>query len=256
MLKAENSSSLLYFSHMLKKPIRYGLGQNHEFSIYRSSALCYRYRKRATLLRYRVLKRVHKNFSSTSMRQQFLNRIVAEKPFGDLISSKRFYKQLNRISNNLMMNEFEITLWALLIDQLTASEKIFGFRQILYFTGFACKSFVCDDLCIFEQRCVKKLRTFTSRYNNWLCMTNCNFDISLRDINQKFNCLSSIEHQPSENAKVINELIEQMQIRPRKIQLRNETTSDLSTVAELENQLEIFEHDILGGERLDPIGLN
>lgn len=255
MLKVENSAPLLYFSHMQKRPARNGLGINHDFSIYRTPSTCYRYKKRATLTRYNLLKKVHKSFISNSMKQQFLNRIVAEKPFGDLITCRRLYKQLNRVSNNLMMNEFEIALWGLLLDQLTAAEKIFGFIQILYFTGFACKSFFCDDLCIFEQKCVKKFRHFTSRYNNWLCMTNCNFDISLRDINSKFECLKSPEHEPSDNAQLLNSLAEQMKIRPRQSDPDNESESEISTVADLENQLEIFENDTLGGEKLDPIFL-
>lgn len=245
---------VLYFAHQ-NNGLRACASSPQEASIYRNNTSCHRYRRKATDFRYKLLRKIFKLNHVTGQRQQFISRIVAEKPFGDLFSPCKLYKLLTKVSNNLLMNELEIAMWAILIDQLTDAEKTFKPRMALYFTAFAAKSYFCEDMCIYELRCRRLLKAFNTVYSNWLCMTNCSFDISLRQINEKFNDLSQPLHSPSDSAQMLNDLTDQMIPRYRKPEAIDDTRSEASTVADMETQLEIFEQDTLGGEKLEPIGL-
>lgn len=203
-------------------------------------------------IRYGLRKGVYRARSISAIRQQFLSRIVTQQPFGTRFSPVLLYRILNRIANILLMNEFEISLWALFIDQLSETEKSFQPTLLLYFTGYAAKSYFNEDICIYEPYSNLLIPHFIIKYSNWLCMTNCNFDASYSQIFGKYNQLSA-PHSYSEGATSLYDL----QL-PRKCLLPSleDSRSETSTLADLEMKLEIFEQDTLGGEKLEPIEPN
>lgn len=214
-----------------------------------SSSICSYFKPTQNIrLRYRLLKNIYMSRSLSAIRQQFLSRIVTDEPFGTRFLHAILYRLLNKIANNLLMNEFEISLWALFIDQLSETEKSFKPALLLYFTAVAAKGYFNKDISIYEQHSHLCMPNFNIRYSSWLCMTNCNFDVTYSQIHNKYNQLSS----PDDLS--IDRLIQYLQLYPKLEE--SESKSEISTVDDLENKLEMFQHDILGGEKLEDIDNN
>lgn len=203
-------------------------------------------------IRYGLRKGVYRARSISAVRQQFLSRIVTQQPFGTRLSPMLLYRILNKIANILLMNEFEISLWALFIDQLSEAEKSFHPGLLLYFTGYAAKSYFNEDICIYEPYLNFMITHFRIRYSNWLCMTSCNFDASYSQIFDKYSQLSA-PHSYSEGATSLYDL--QLPLKCLLPSLED-SRSETSTLADLEMKLELFEQDTLGGEKLEPIEPN
>jgi hypothetical protein len=195
--------------------------------------------KRLHSEKFRREKRLFNNEGLTSERQQLLWHLALSFPMKSYCL-RLIYKLIVKVANVLLMNALEITHWSI---QLTAMLADCGLKtnRLLLFTGFASKMYFNADVRALEQRCGKILPAFPQKFRRWLLMTDCEYDLPLRQLNLEYSELSE-GHMRKLPCKTL---------RP----VRKET--DLSTEEDWERQMEQdmleFEEGTMKGEKLSPL---
>jgi len=200
---------------------------------------------------YRDIKKLKKD-GIKATRQQFLNRIAREISLATSVPAFSTYSQLTQIATKLSMSDFEVAGWALLLESLPDTEKTIPGSKVFLFTAYRAKKLLGGVNLRTEKKLNFLLRDFSLKFENWVLLTNCKAELPLCKVNENLNRLKQPVHVPEKKGRyedLVSFIID------KKIDtVKSESShSDLSTVADLDFQLEMFEQETLGGEKLEPI---
>ena len=125
----------------------------------------------------------------------FINRIISnsESLNSDIKNNNEIHKILLSLTKQLMMNEYELTIFSMLLDEFGWSNINFSLNDYLMFVGFFVKKLSSDDgLIIFDY--IKKIdNSINDKYSNWKKIYNdkiknhSNFTYS--EVNKRFKLL-------------------------------------------------------------------
>jgi len=89
-------------------------------------------------------------------------------------------------------------------------------------------------------------------FHNWQLVTDCTAELDMKEVNQCYNYLASkVRIKGFKNYdQMVRDL---MPVVYRKESHSSENKSDISTISDLEMELEAFQNNMLGGEKLSPI---
>ncbi|CAG9319045.1 unnamed protein product [Blepharisma stoltei] len=199
-----------------------------------------------------IYKKLRQEFTEEGvsyLRQHLLKAISTNSPFKLLIPDT--YTTLNKVAEILLLNEFELVYWHILIESTSKAERAMNSQLLAIFTAFMAKSDLNNEYEPFEYLLETIFPNFRMNYYNWTLITDCS-DVSLAQLNAKYNemILSNKTHLYRDYDDMVNEL---MDMPRRKESYISEYKSDLSTIGDMENELELFEQEVLGGEHFSSI---
>mmetsp|Transcript_4130 Transcript_4130/g.6246 ORF Transcript_4130/g.6246 Transcript_4130/m.6246 type:complete len:241 (+) Transcript_4130:124-846(+) len=199
---------------------------------------------------YKVLRHNYLNFGVTYSRQRLLKRVSKESPLD--LARERNYSLFNQIADILLMDEMEIAYWFCLMRKTSKSEREFKPWLIALFTGFLGKLALNKDSEAIEDYLVYRFPNFKLYFHNWQLVTDCTAELDMKEVNQCYNYLASkVRIKGFKNYdQMVRDL---MPVVYRKESHSSENKSDISTISDLEMELEAFQNNMLGGEKLSPI---
>jgi hypothetical protein len=134
-------------------------------------------------------------------------------------------QNINRIANDLMMEELEVALWAAYLDKVSTSDMQLGYETLLLFSAYSSKQHFTTDMHIFEAFCVHQSSDFAARYHQWRLVTDVVTTISLQELNKVVSMLSTPRTSPFQtrfsdyNALVSQLISDQSEEKPREVKV-------------------------------------
>lgn len=199
--------------------------------------------------KYKKLRQDFTDEGVSYVRQHLLRVISTNSPFKLLLPDT--YNTLNKVAELLLLNEFELVCWHILIESTSKTERSMNSQLLAIFTAFMAKCDLNNDYEPYEYLLESIFPNFRMNFYNWTLITDCS-DVSLQELNSKYNelILSTKTHFYRDYDDLVNEL---MDMPKRKESTASEYKSDLSTIGDMENELELFEQEVLGGEHFSSI---
>jgi len=204
--------------------------------------------KASTLSWYNELRKEYSTFGVSYSRQKLLRKLSKDSPLH--CKKDKSYFLFNWVADILLLNQLEIVYWHCLLQSTSKSERAMDAKYLAVFTAFMAKQALSEDIEPFESCLTSKFYDFKLRFRNWQLVTDCNVELDLKEINQKFSYLLGFEKPTKNYEKMVNYL---MPSPERKESHTSETRSDDSAYGDLETELQAFEHNMMGGEKLSPI---
>lgn len=200
--------------------------------------------RKLQIKRYKRARKAFEVDGLTYQRQLLLWHLSLQFPQTNL-SPAQVYRLFVKVANALMLNDLEITHWGLQLAEIAQGDQCMNPRRLLVFTGFASKLYFNADARYLELRCCKAIPEFSSKFRQWLLMSDCLYDVPLSKLNLVYSQLSS-------GRVIINKSTYKLVKRMRR-------GTDLSTEDDLEAHLTrdllAFEEGMMKGEKLSPLDL-
>ncbi len=125
----------------------------------------------------------------------FINRIISnsESLNSDIKNNNEIHKILLSITKQLMMNEYELTIFSLILDEFGWSNIDFSINDYLMIVGFFVKHLSSDDeLIIFDY--IKKIdNSINDKYSNWKKIYNDKIknhsNFTYNEVNKRYKLL-------------------------------------------------------------------
>jgi len=202
------------------------------------------------LRNYRDFQKLKRRCINAS-RQQYLNRLARDFSLATNTSPSRLYRYLTKYATQLALTDLEIAGWAILLQSLPDSEKVLSTAKVLLFTAYTAKKILGSTNFRVDQKLNSTVPNFTLNYENWLLLTSSSSDLSLKQVNEKLRKLKEPVHVP-EKKGYFEDLVSFIMTK-KADSGAPESLSDHSTIADWDVQMETFENEIMGGEKLPPI---
>ena len=161
------------------------------------------------------------------------------------------YSLLLSVSTALLLNELEIAFWSIVLK--SKNDPMIEPKYLAHFTAFLAKWNLNGDISHFEVYLNSILPNFRLCFYNWQLVSDFSCEISLRDINSRYNHLLILAAKNHKNYDLM--VGELMQIPRRKISTISESyASEVSFEdIDIEKTLEEFELDLVEEAKLSPI---
>ena len=150
------------------------------------------------------------------------------------------------ISGIFHLNLLEIIYWGILLHRVP--DSIFRPRLFAYFTAYETKSKLNSDISQYDAFINSKIPNFKILYSNWQIIVDI-FEPTVRDIVFQYGQMVKYEINSKDYEKMVDKIVE---IPKRKESILTEVT-ETSGMEEMEQELEIFQRDLMNGEKLSPI---
>ena len=150
--------------------------------------------RRTALIKYKELKKKYLETEVTYTRQLYLRHITARSKLD--VPPLVLMQTLNRIANDLMMEELEVALWAAYLDKAGATDLQLGSDTLLLFTAYSSKLHFTTEAPMFEAFCVHQSSDFASRYQQWRLVTDVVTNVTLQELNKVVASLSQPRTSP------------------------------------------------------------
>ena len=177
--------------------------------------------RRTALIKYKELKKKYLETEVTYSRQLFLRHITARSKLD--VPPLALMQTLNRIANDLMMEELEVALWAAYLDKANNSDLSLGCETLLLFSAYSAKLHFATDIPMFEAFCIHQSSDFATRYQQWRLVTDVVTNITLQELNKIVSVLSQPRSSPFQtkfsdyNALVTQLISEPTEEKPREV---------------------------------------
>ena len=174
--------------------------------------------RRAALIKYKELKKKYLDTEVTYTRQLYLRHITARSKLD--ILPLVLMQTLNRIANDLLMEELEVALWAAFLDKANTVDLQLGGDMLLLFSAYSAKLHFTTDAPMFEAFCVHQSSDFTGKYQQWRLVTDMVSNVSLQELNKVIASLSQPRTSPfqtkfSDYNALVTQLINEQQAEER-----------------------------------------
>lgn len=150
------------------------------------------------------------------------------------------------ISGIFHLNLLEIIYWGILLHRVP--ESVFRPELFAYFTAYETKSKLNSDISQYDAFINSKIPNFKILYSNWQIIVDI-FEPTVRDISFKYCQMVKYDINFKDYEKMVDKIVE---VPKRKESTLTEVT-ETSGLEEMEQELEIFQRDLMNGEKLSPI---
>ena len=130
------------------------------------------------------------------------------------------------------------------------TETVFRPRLLAYFTAYQAKVALNSNVLAYDNMLNAKIPNFKMLFNNWQLVFDAGFEPSLKEINQKYSEMLS-RKKPGKNYKEMIDLL--MEMPRRKESIMSEQLTETSQIENMDFELNVFQNDLLKGEKLSPI---
>ncbi|CAG9329256.1 unnamed protein product [Blepharisma stoltei] len=142
--------------------------------------------------KYQALKNWYQENRKNQTISLMLNRITKNNKISSEFYSRPLLMLLEEICDSLMMEELEISLWAIYLDNIIWGKNASYFENGIWFASYAAKSSLSNDIEIYEKIIVEKIPNFHRFYDEWYSQHRSDLSVNSMNINQKYNKLSRI----------------------------------------------------------------
>ena len=174
--------------------------------------------RRAALIRYKEMKKKYLETEVTYTRQLYLRHITARAKLD--VPPLVLMQTLNRIANDLLMEELEVALWAAFLDKANTVDLQLGSDTLLQFSAYSAKLHFTSEAPMFEAFCVHQSSDFTGKYQQWRLVTDMVGNVTLQELNKVVAALSQPRNSPfqtkfSDYNALVTQLISDQQAEER-----------------------------------------
>ncbi|CAG9312857.1 unnamed protein product [Blepharisma stoltei] len=206
-----------------------------------------------------LYEKLSKEFHSSGvshLRQFLLKKLVNDSYLSKHWPYKKVYSLLNSIAHVMLFNELEVIYWGILINSTSPEERTISPRMLSIFTAYLAKISMNEDNEPFEQFMNMKFPKFRLSFNNWLLITSCSAEPNLKELNKKYNQLIYYSKKKKEK-KDYTEMVESLMKCPgKKEAISSENASEISSVEDLDEEIEAVQQDFLIEDKLSPLDID
>jgi len=121
--------------------------------------------------------------------QLFLRRISTSKIMPSDVRHTPLLRTLCEICKDLLLNELEIALWALILERVPYQDTSFSFH--LLYSAYAAKVYLNDEITFIDYHLCAKYSDFFQKYQDWFLRSQTSIYVEAKELNSKFLELST-----------------------------------------------------------------
>jgi hypothetical protein len=131
---------------------------------------------------------LHEGMSQLSM--LVIRRLIAEAAVPAPRSKESLLKMLSETAKELLLNELELVVWSIYLEKFVWKDLGLPLETLLMYSAFAVKTYMNDEITVFQTHLNSRFSNFTSRYNEWITKHRSRMGIAPRELNTKFKKLT------------------------------------------------------------------
>lgn len=131
---------------------------------------------------------MHEGMSQASM--LVLRRLISEADIPSPRNKECLMKLLTDASKELLLNELELVAWAIYMEKFVWKDLSLSLETLLLYSAFAVKSYMNDEVAMFQTHLNNRFINFTSQYNQWITKIRSRMGIPARELNTKYRKLT------------------------------------------------------------------
>jgi hypothetical protein len=131
---------------------------------------------------------LHEGMSQLSM--LVIRRLIAEAAVPAPRNKESLLKMLSETAKELLLNELELVVWSIYLDKFVWKDLGLPLETLLMYSAFAVKTYMNDEITVFQTHLNSRFSNFTSRYNEWITKHRSRMGIAPRELNTKFKKLT------------------------------------------------------------------
>jgi hypothetical protein len=140
---------------------------------------------------FNIYKELINHYNLTQTREIFILRIANDPKIPLQFKSLPLLRLLRQTVQEMMMNDIELVMWSIYLDRFAWKEFSPCLKIIMYITAFAVKFYLSSSIEHFQAYLSFKFTNFSSYFNKWLEKSRTKLFTSPKELNKKFNHLSS-----------------------------------------------------------------
>lgn len=141
--------------------------------------------------RYHKMQEKYLREGFTQETQLLIQRISTSKVVSTEVRQGFLLRTLAETCKELLMNELEIALWALILEKALLVDGSFQLQTHVLYAAYASKTYLNKELELIEDWLVHSYPDFFNSYRKWLVKFHTQLNIDPKELNLKFLELST-----------------------------------------------------------------
>lgn len=142
------------------------------------------------LLKYDTAQAMYTHEGMSQICILIIRRLISEADLPSPRNKECILKLLTDAARELLMNELELVAWAVYLEKFVWKDMSLSLETLLVYSAFAVKSYMIDDIAMYQTHLSRRFPNFTTKYNEWITKNRTRMGIPARDLNIKYRRLT------------------------------------------------------------------